>query len=545
MAEKYRPFENHVDYIDLPENTSLSEIADLMNTQTPIKAEALTDKQKEEFNEYYYKNYQPVINNNQPQNRLAMEGIEDYKNVLKYKSFERLNDGKIKLIFDNVDDAEKAYDTLKQLKNCKVRISGGTSPNETIVTYWKESLNEDISINDKLNNDYKNIYNYVDSLYNRIYRDFMQRNDDLIQYGKDDRNTIVPEAVVTTMQKKYTPLVKEVGDKIIKYLAQLLNTLYSKNINVDNETSLLQDVKKQFLLLLDFNYLKNIKITYLQAIFERYNQQLFKQIKSDIGAIYNGLKSKSTTLESLKEEIEETHKITFHNNIDQDILDSIKNPLDKLNELTKCSRYAGTVLAKLFDKDRYKDIKLCLGNIISENSYDYSTDITHVWLVVDGHILETRFPSGNYKRVCIEELTLNKNKDLYTQVEEFINRVKNKVIPMSEALTFEKPGEYVNTLDELFAKYPGLDNPEESGVEFYQFRDTDNPNEDLLVITSSEEEPNSFTFSGFDKEDYKVGQYLLNFPYNARTMIFDDVQSIDKHLTDNKGFKLPGYTYED
>ncbi len=105
--------------------------------------------------------------------------------------------------------------------------------------------------------------------------------------------------------------------------------------------------------------------------------------------------------------------------------------------------------------------------------------------------------------------------------------------------------EYCKTLDELFNKYPELNNPEKSGVEFYQFVGPEEEN-DLLVITSLDEIPGTFSYSGFEKGEYPVGTYLLSFPYYARTMIFSDVESIDKHLTDNKGkFKLPGYTYKD
>lgn len=99
-------------------------------------------------------------------------------------------------------------------------------------------------------------------------------------------------------------------------------------------------------------------------------------------------------------------------------------------------------------------------------------------------------------------------------------------------------------IKDLFAKYKDLDNPEISGVEFYQFRDTEDPFEDLLVITSTEELPGSYTYSGFEKGDYEVGDYLLSFPYKARTMIFSSVEEIDKHLQQNHGqFKLPGYSY--
>lgn len=101
------------------------------------------------------------------------------------------------------------------------------------------------------------------------------------------------------------------------------------------------------------------------------------------------------------------------------------------------------------------------------------------------------------------------------------------------------------TLEELFKKWEGLDNPKESGVEFLQFV-SDSDELDLRVITSLDEQPGDLTPSGLDDDDpdRKVGNYLLSFPYHARILIFDSVDAIDKELTVNNGkFKLPGYSY--
>lgn len=104
---------------------------------------------------------------------------------------------------------------------------------------------------------------------------------------------------------------------------------------------------------------------------------------------------------------------------------------------------------------------------------------------------------------------------------------------------------YCHTIEELFKKYPNLSNPKESGVEIYKFVTSDNDGNDLLVISSMDEIPGSYSWSGFEKEeDYNVGDYLLSFPYMARTLIFDSVEDIDKHLKLNNGeFRLPGFTY--
>lgn len=104
------------------------------------------------------------------------------------------------------------------------------------------------------------------------------------------------------------------------------------------------------------------------------------------------------------------------------------------------------------------------------------------------------------------------------------------------------------TLEELFKKYPGLEDAKESGVEISQFIEPDSDGLDLLVITSTDETPGSHSWSGFDNEadGNEVGSYLLHFPYHARTLIFSTVDDIDKHLTLNKGqFRLPGYSYSE
>lgn len=101
------------------------------------------------------------------------------------------------------------------------------------------------------------------------------------------------------------------------------------------------------------------------------------------------------------------------------------------------------------------------------------------------------------------------------------------------------------TLEDLFNKYKDLDKPKISGVEFYKFI-SESDLIDLEVITSLEEKPGQLSISGFDDgdEDRKIGNYLLGFPYQARTLVFETVDDIDKHLQANNGkFKLPGYNY--
>lgn len=102
------------------------------------------------------------------------------------------------------------------------------------------------------------------------------------------------------------------------------------------------------------------------------------------------------------------------------------------------------------------------------------------------------------------------------------------------------------TLKDLFKKYKDLDNPKISGVEFYKFI-SDKDELDLKVISSLDEDPGELSVSGFEMgdEDRKVGNYLLAFPFHARTMVFKTVDDIDKHLQTNNGkFRLPGYVYD-
>ena len=111
----------------------------------------------------------------------------------------------------------------------------------------------------------------------------------------------------------------------------------------------------------------------------------------------------------------------YANNIDKDILDTIKNPLEHIDGNTKCSKSAGTMLDYYF-YETDKPLKLCLGAIRSIGDDSTPKYIAHVWVEVDGKIKETRKPNVQFERVLIDELALDRNKDLYTQVEEFLNK---------------------------------------------------------------------------------------------------------------------------
>ena len=119
----------------------------------------------------------------------------------------------------------------------------------------------------------------------------------------------------------------------------------------------------------------------------------------------------------------------YANNIDKDILDTIKNPLDKLYKNTKCSKSVGTWLDKYF-YEIDESIKLCVGNIKHKGDTTNSKTINHTWLEIGDKVLETNFPDGDYERVLVDSLDLDRNEDLYNQVEEFLNKSN-----LNEALT--------------------------------------------------------------------------------------------------------------
>ena len=70
-----------------------------------------------------------------------------------------------------------------------------------------------------------------------------------------------------------------------------------------------------------------------------------------------------------------------------------------------------------------KNIYLVLGDLSSKenNSNEQSGIISHVWVEVDGKVYETNEPL-NMLRNQRRKLKIDKNKDLYTQVENFLNQ---------------------------------------------------------------------------------------------------------------------------
>lgn len=110
----------------------------------------------------------------------------------------------------------------------------------------------------------------------------------------------------------------------------------------------------------------------------------------------------------------------FANNIDKDILNIIKDPKSETN-FSKCSKSAAIRLVIAYNNPKYKDIKLCLG-YFSPKGDEGVNNINHAWVEIDGKTYESNVPSGDYKRVLVDELTIDRDEDLYNQVEEFLNK---------------------------------------------------------------------------------------------------------------------------
>lgn len=146
----------------------------------------------------------------------------------------------------------------------------------------------------------------------------------------------------------------------------------------------------------------------------------------------------NTLLEAFKELNKLDLNEEYANNLDKDILSIIetnKVPSDyitqqpgKLNDVgsnsrTKCSKSAAFNLLKAYNDINSKDIYLILGELsYKENDLDEpSSIIAHVWVEVDGTVYETNEPLKTFRKER-RRLKIDKNKDLYTQVANFLNK---------------------------------------------------------------------------------------------------------------------------
>lgn len=146
----------------------------------------------------------------------------------------------------------------------------------------------------------------------------------------------------------------------------------------------------------------------------------------------------NTLLEAFKELNKLDLNEEYANNLDKDILSIIETnnvPSDyitqqpgKLNDIgsntrTKCSKSAAFNLLKAYNDINSKDIYLILGELsYKENDLEEPSNIiAHVWVEVDGTVYETNEPLKTFRKER-RRLKIDKNKDLYTQVANFLNK---------------------------------------------------------------------------------------------------------------------------
>lgn len=127
----------------------------------------------------------------------------------------------------------------------------------------------------------------------------------------------------------------------------------------------------------------------------------------------------------------------YANNLNYDILDILKSgeikdkylkqQEGKLNDegstvRTKCSKSSAYNLLKAVNDDSIKDIYLVLGQLsYNKDAKPDSGIISHVWVELDGKPYYTNEPL-NTIRVPLKKLKIDKNNDLYSQVENFLNQ---------------------------------------------------------------------------------------------------------------------------
>ena len=99
--------------------------------------------------------------------------------------------------------------------------------------------------------------------------------------------------------------------------------------------------------------------------------------------------------------------------------------IESLEELKKIQMDILLSLHQFCSKNNIK-YSLAAGTLIGairhKGDESKAKDITHVWVELDGKVKETNFPNGDYERVLVDSLDLDRNEDLYNQVEEFLNK---------------------------------------------------------------------------------------------------------------------------
>lgn len=160
----------------------------------------------------------------------------------------------------------------------------------------------------------------------------------------------------------------------------------------------------------------------LQTALEHFGYQLIKkEVQPDEDAIIYEDKDQIVywdDMANIKPFLE-----SFANHLDKDILEVIKDNRTTTNYVKqgKCSKTSGFNLLKAYKDPRTKDIKLYVGHLKPSNQEEEHTNtIAHMWIEVDGTIYATNEPKG-FDRVVTDTLTIDKDKDLYSQVENFLS----------------------------------------------------------------------------------------------------------------------------
>lgn len=190
------------------------------------------------------------------------------------------------------------------------------------------------------------------------------------------------------------------------------------------------------------------------------------------------------------------------NHLDTDILNIIKDnkePEDYLNGGTiKCSNSAGYNLLKAYNDKDTKDIKLYVGGLSPEENVKPEKIIIHMWIEVDGKTYATN--EDNYYRIPNEYLQIDKSKDLYSQVHNFLNKdglkedlsqeVDSEGNPLSnEQVEFFKNSKVRDSQGRLLVVYHGTD--AESFTNFYN---------DSCIFTTDNKSVATYFSKGFNKD---------------------------------------------
>ena len=117
---------------------------------------------------------------------------------------------------------------------------------------------------------------------------------------------------------------------------------------------------------------------------------------------------------------------TFINKMDKDILDIIKTQPNQNKYVYngKCSKSSGVNLVTAYNDPNTTDIYLVLGGLVHEDNkdkYKVGQDILHMWVEIDGEVIATNEPK-DFVRVEKDRLKVDKTKDLYPQVEQFLSK---------------------------------------------------------------------------------------------------------------------------